>query len=67
MCVCVCVCVCAYVYKYIDVYTYPSERAQYDTKLIFKRALRSLNSEFSFSKSVCLTMTKYPKYPTIYL
>ena len=33
----------------------PSARARYDTRSIFKRSLTGLNSEFSFSKTSCLT------------
>ena len=38
-------------------YTYlpnPSARAGYDTRLIFKRSLTGLNSEFSFSQAIQL-------------
>ena len=34
--------------KYIYIFTNPSARAGYDTRLIFKRSLIGLNSEFSF-------------------
>ena len=33
----------------------PSARAGYDTRSVFKRGLTGLNSEFSFSKTSCLT------------
>ena len=39
----------------IIIFTNPSARAGYDTKSIFKRSLTGLNSEFSFSKTSCLT------------
>ena len=38
----------------------PSARAGYDTGSIFKRSLAGLNSEFSFSKSSCLTKAEEP-------
>ena len=37
----------------------PSARAGYDTRSIFKRSLTGLNSEFSFSKTSCLTSPSY--------
>ena len=36
-------------------FTNPSAWAGYDTRSIFKRSLTGLNSEFSFSKTSCLT------------
>ena len=36
-------------------FTNPSARAGYDTRSVFKRSLTGLNSEFSFSKTSCLT------------
>ena len=33
----------------LSIYTNPSARVGYDTKLIFKRSLSGFNSEFSFS------------------
>ena len=41
-------------------FTNPSARAGYDTRSIFKRSLTGLNSEFSFSKTSCLTMAEEP-------
>ena len=38
----------------------PSARAGYDTRPIFKRSLTGLNSEFSFSKTSCLTKAEEP-------
>ena len=37
------------------IFTNPSARARYDTRSVFKRSLTGLNSEFSFSKTSCLT------------
>ena len=41
-------------------FTNPSARAGYDTRSIFKRSLTSLNSEFSFSLTSCLTKVVEP-------
>ena len=41
-------------------FTNPSARAGYDTRSTFKRSLTGLNSEFSFSKTSCLTKTEEP-------
>ena len=41
----------------------PSARAGYDTRLIFKRSLTGLNSEFSFSKTSSLTKAAEPSMP----
>ena len=41
----------------------PSARAGYDTRSIFKRRLTGLNSEFSFSKTSCLTKAEEPGLP----
>ena len=41
-------------------FTNPSARAGYDTRSIFKRSLTGLNSEFSFSKTSCLTKAEEP-------
>ena len=41
-------------------FTNPSGRAGYDTRSIFKRSLTGLNSEFSFSKTSCLTKAEEP-------
>ena len=35
--------------SFISIFTNPSARAGYDTRLVFKRSLTGLNSEFSFS------------------
>ena len=47
-------------------FTNPSARAGYDTRSIFKRSLTGLNSEFSFSKTSCLTKVEEPS-PSYYL
>ena len=39
----------------VCIITNPSARAGYDTRSIFKQRLTGLNSEFSFSYTVCLT------------
>ena len=39
----------------IIIFTNPSARAGYDTRSIFKQSLTGLNSEYSFSKTSCLT------------
>ena len=44
----------------IILFTNPSARAGYDTRSIFKRSLTGLNSEFSFSKTSCLTKAEEP-------
>ena len=41
----------------------PSARVVYDTRSIFKRSLTGLNSEFSFSKTSCLTKAEEPSLP----
>ena len=38
----------------LSIFTNPSTRAGYDTRLIFKGSLTGLNSEFSFSETSCL-------------
>ena len=47
----------------IIIFTNPSTRAGYDTRSIFKRSLTGLNSEFSFSKTSCLTKVEEPSLP----
>ena len=42
------------------IFTNPSAPAGYDTRSIFKRCLTGLNSEFSFSKTSCLTKAEEP-------
>ena len=42
------------------IFTNPSTRAGYDTRSIFKQSLTGLNSEFSFSKTSCLTKAEEP-------
>ena len=42
-------------FAYFIIFTNPSARAGYDTRSIFKGSLIGLNSEFSFSKTSCLT------------
>ena len=49
----------------LDIFSYgpispPPARAGYDTRSIFKRSLTGLNSEFSFSKTSCLTKAEEP-------
>ena len=44
----------------IIIFTNPSARAGYDTRSIFKWSLTGLNSEFSFSKTSCLTKAEEP-------
>ena len=44
----------------ISIFTNPSARAGYDTRSIFRRSLTGLNSEFSFSKTSCLTKAEEP-------
>ena len=51
---------------YEVLFTNPSARAGYDTRSIFKRSLTGLNSEFSFSKTSCLTKAEEPS-PSYYL
>ena len=48
---------------HICIFTNPSARAGYDTRSIFKRSLTGLNSEFSFSKTSCLTKAEEPSLP----
>ena len=45
---------------YLILFTNPSARTGYDTRSIFKRSLTGLNSEFSFSKTSCLTKAEEP-------
>ena len=52
--------------NYVILFTNPSARAGYDTRSIFKRSLAGLNSEFSFSKTSCLTKAEEPS-PSYYL
>ena len=47
-------------------FTNPSARAGYDTRSVFKRSLTGLNSEFSFSRTSCLTKAEEPS-PSYYL
>ena len=49
--------------KQIIIFINPSDRAGYDTRSIFKRSLTGLNSEFSFSKTSCLTKAEEPSLP----
>ena len=42
------------------IFTKPFARAGYDTRSIFKRSLTSLNLEFSFSYTSCLTKAEEP-------
>ena len=52
-----------YIYIYIYIFTYPFARVGYDTWSVFKRSLTSLNSEFSFSKTSCLTKAEELSLP----
>ena len=47
----------------ISIFTNPSAREGYDTRSIFKRSLTGLKSEFSFSKTSCLTKAEEPSLP----
>ena len=46
--------------NYLTIFTNTSARAGYDTRSIFKRSLTGLNSEFSFSKTSCLSKAEEP-------
>ena len=46
--------------RVVTIFTNPSTRAGYDTRSIFKQSLTGLNSEFSFSKTSCLTKAEEP-------
>ena len=46
-----------------SIFTYPSIWAGYDIRSIFKWSLTGLNSEFSFSKTSCLTKAEEPSLP----
>ena len=48
---------------YKSIFTNISARGGYDTRLIFKRSLTGLNSEFSFSLTSCLTKAEEPRLP----
>ena len=48
---------------HLILFTQPPARAGYDTRSIFKRSLTGLNSEFSFSKTSCLTKAEEPSQP----
>ena len=45
------------------IFTYPSSRAVYDTRSIFKQSLTGLKSELSFSWTSCLTKAEEPSLP----
>ena len=47
----------------IIIFTNPSARAGYDTRSIFKQSLTYLNSEYSFSKTSCLTKAEEHSLP----
>ena len=47
----------------LSIFTNPFARAGYDTRSIFKQSLTGLNSEFSFSKTSCLTKAEEPSLP----
>ena len=42
------------------IFSNPFTRTGYDTRSIFKRSLTGFNSEFSFSKTSCLTKAEEP-------
>ena len=45
------------------IFTNPFARARYDTRSIFKRSLKGLNSEFFFSEASCLTKAEETSLP----
>ena len=47
----------------ISIFTNSSARAGYDTRSVFKAEFNSLNSEFSFSLTSCLTTAEEPSLP----
>ena len=49
-----------YLCSLYSIFTYPSTRAGYDTRSVFKQILTGLNSEYSFSWTSCLTKTEEP-------
>ena len=50
--------------QYYHIYPTPSAREGYDTwSFFFKRDLTGLNSDFSFSKTSCLTKAEEPSLP----
>ena len=49
--------------RVLSIFTNPSARTGYDTRSIFKWSLTSVNSEFSFSKTSCLTKAEEPSLP----
>ena len=55
MCVCMCACVCVFMSAFIIL------SCRCDTRSVFKRVLRGLNSEFSFPKTGCIV--KEPNLP----
>ena len=52
-----------HLYYLLYIFTNPSTQAGYDITSIFKRSLAGLNSEFSFSKTSCLTKAEEPSLP----
>ena len=48
---------------YHIIFTKPSTWTGYDTRSIFKQSLTGLTSEFSFSKTSCLTKAEEPSLP----
>ena len=51
----------------LSIFTNPSARAGYDTRSIFNRSFTGLNSEFSFSKTSCLTKAEETSLPNYLL
>ena len=49
--------------QWFIIFTNPSARAGYDTRLIFKWSLTGLNSEFSFFQTSRLTKAEEPSLP----
>ena len=50
-------------YIHLSIFTHSFARAGYDTRSVFKRSLTSLDSEFSFSSTSCLTKAEEPSLP----
>ena len=50
-------------FKVLPLFTNPSAQAGYDTRSIFKQSLTSLNSEFSFFYTSCLTKAEESSLP----
>ena len=63
VCLFVCLGFMLFFFYGISIFTNPSARAGYDTRSIFKQSLTGFNSEFSFSKTSCLTKAEEPSLP----